>query len=139
MNVESSEYAAIQAHLKNIQASRQQAEEATAESAAERKPAAAQQPAGSPYAESAGGSPTPDLSVQELQERVQALRHQVELRVKDSGASLKSAPFQSSATISSLPAETEVLIVVLTPYWYGVETADGHRGWIHHSQLESLP
>ncbi len=138
-DVESSEYAAIQAHLKNIQASRQNAEEATAESAAERTPAAAQPPAGSSYAESASGSPTPDLSVPELQERVQALRHQVELRVKDSGAALKSAPFQSSTTIVSLPAETDVLVVVLTPYWYGVETPDGHRGWIHHSQLGSLP
>ena len=30
-------------------------------------------------------------------------------------------------------------MVVLTPYWYGVETEDGHRGWVHHSQLEPLP
>ena len=82
---------------------------------------------------------TPALSVAELQEEVRALRHEVELRVKDSGAPLKLAPFQSSATIVSLPPQTEVLIVVLTPYWYGVETEDGHHGWIHHSQLEPLP
>jgi hypothetical protein len=138
--VESSEYAAIQAHLKNIQTNRQQAEEAKAETAAAQRPqAAAPQPTGLPRAEPASDPSTPALSVQELQERVRALRHEVELRVKDSGASLKSAPFRSSATILSLPAQTEVLVVVLTPYWYGVETEDGHHGWIHHSQLEPLP
>jgi hypothetical protein len=138
-NVESSEYAAIQAHLKNIQASRKETQGAAAETAAKRALSSAQQPAGSPYAEPASDSSTPGWSVQELQARVRALRHQVELRVKDSGASLKSAPFRSSATILSLPEQTEVLIVVLTPYWYGVETEDGHHGWIHHSQLEPLP
>jgi len=139
-NVESSEYAAIQAHLKNIQTNRQQAEEAKAETAAAQRPqAAAPQPTGLPRAEPASDPSTPSLSVQELQERVRALRHEVELRVKDSGASLKSAPFRSSATILSLPAQTEVLVVVLTPYWYGVETEDGHHGWIHHTQLEPLP
>ena len=35
--------------------------------------------------------------------------------------------------------ESEVLVVVLTKYWYGVETADGHRGWVHRSQAEPLP
>jgi hypothetical protein len=138
-NVESSEYAAIQERLKNIQASRKETEEVAAEIAAKRAQAPAQQPAGSLYAEPASDSSPRDLSVQELQKRVEALRHQVELRVKDPGAALKSAPFRSSTTIVSLPAETEVLIVVLTPYWYGVETPDGHRGWIHHSQLEPLP
>jgi SH3-like domain-containing protein len=33
----------------------------------------------------------------------------------------------------------EVVIVVQTPYWYGIETEDGEHGWINHSQLESLP
>ncbi len=138
-NVESGEYAAIQAHLKNIQASRKEPEEAAAETAAKRAQSPAQQPAGPPHPEPVSDPSTPGLSVQELQERVRALRHQVELRVKDSGASLKSAPFRSSTTILSLPAQTEVLVVVLTPYWYGVEIEDGHRGWIHHSQLEPLP
>ncbi len=138
-DVESSEYAAIQAHLKNLQASRTEAKHVAVEMPSERPPTGTQPVTGTLPAGPSGNSSAPDLSVQELQTRVAALRHQVELRVKDSGASLKSAPFHSSATIQSLPAETEVLIVVLTPYWYGVETADGHHGWVHHSQLESLP
>lgn len=138
-DVESSEYAAIQAHLKNLQASRAEAKDVAVETASKRAQAGTQQATRPVPAEPASNSSAPDLSVQELQQRVEALRHQVELRVKDSGASLKSAPFRSSATILSLPAETQVLIVVLTPYWYGVETEDGHHGWIHYSQLEPLP
>jgi SH3-like domain-containing protein len=34
-----------------------------------------------------------------------------------------------------LPSKTPVLILVLTPNWYGVETTDGHHGWIRRSQV----
>jgi hypothetical protein len=74
-----------------------------------------------------------------MQKHVDALRHEVELRVRDQGGQLKASPFHSSATLQSLSAQSEVLVVVVTPYWYGVETEDGHRGWVHHSQLEPLP
>ena len=29
------------------------------------------------------------------------------------------------------------MILIATPYWYGVETEDGQHGWINHAQLES--
>jgi hypothetical protein len=74
-----------------------------------------------------------------LQDRVHSLRREVERIVKVPGTELKSAPFRSASTILSLPAQTDVLVMVITPYWLGVETTDGHRGWIHRSQLESLP
>lgn len=141
-NVESSEHAAIQQHLRNIQASRIQTVEASAatayRSAQSRSPLLPRQPAPK-AAEPGNDSSASDLSVPELEKRVEALRHQVELRVRDSGAPLKAAPFRSSATLETLPPQTEVLIVVLTPYWYGVETEAGHRGWVHHGQLEPLP
>jgi hypothetical protein len=86
-----------------------------------------------------GNSTAAETAIQELERRVVSLRRQVERRIKDSGTPLKSAPFRSASTIASLPAQAEVLIVVITPYWYGVETQDGRRGWIHHSQLEMLP
>lgn len=141
-NVESSEYAAIETHLKNLQASRERPVEGPAQTTAQSLPAAsapALPAARVPHPEPVSDSFAPVLSVDELQEEVRALRHEVELRVKGSGAPLKAAPFQSAATLITLPPQTDVLIVVLTPYWYGVETADGHHGWIHHSQLEPLP
>jgi len=78
-------------------------------------------------------------TVAELEQRVNRLRHQVEAKVKAPGAPLKSAPFHTATTIQTIPADAEVAIVILTTYWYGVQTTDGHTGWIQRSQLESLP
>jgi hypothetical protein len=78
-------------------------------------------------------------SVKDIEERLKDLRHEVERRVKAPGTDLKAAPFQSSAKVVSLPAYTEVVIVIATPHWYGVETPDGQRGWIAIEQLEPLP
>ncbi len=139
-NVESSEYAAIQQHLRTLQESQRETEQAKAANAAPPMISSEVQPAGASAAAAFGSdSSTSSLSVPELQKQIESLRHQVELRVKDPGAALKSAPFRSSATLESLPGASEVLVEVLTPYWYGVETEDGHHGWIHHSQLEPLP
>jgi hypothetical protein len=78
-------------------------------------------------------------SVKDLAERLKDLRHEVERRVKAPGTDLKAAPFQSSAKVVSLPAFTEIVIVIVTPHWYGVQTPDGQRGWIAIEQLEPLP
>ncbi len=67
-------------------------------------------------------------SAKELEKRVTDLKHRVEMRTAAGGAALKAAPYRTAATL-----------VVLTKYWYGVETADGHRGWVHRSQAEPLP
>ena len=78
-------------------------------------------------------------SVRNLEQRVDDLRHNVELRTKDDGVELKSALFHSAAKLQSLAAGTEVLILIITPHWYGVETKDGYRGWLHRDQLVPLP
>ena len=78
-------------------------------------------------------------SVQGLELHVEVLRRQAERVIKAPGAQLKSAPFRTASILKSLDAGTEVVIVVATPYWYGVETEDGQHGWIHHDQLEPLP
>jgi hypothetical protein len=59
--------------------------------------------------------------------------------VKASGTSLKSAPYKSAANLQALAPYTDVVVLVVTPYWYGVQTADGHRGWVYHGEVESLP
>ncbi len=78
-------------------------------------------------------------SAEELEKRVAGLRHRVEMRTAAGGAALKAAPYRTAATLQPLPAQAELLVVVLTKYWYGVETTDGHRGWVHRSQVEPLP
>jgi hypothetical protein len=136
--VEGSEYTAIQQRLKTIQASKNQPQENVTRYTASPSAASAA-PGESRVTMASSDALGAESNVKELQRRVDSLRHEVELRVRDSGAPLKAAPFRSSATLETLPAQTELLIVVLTPYWYGVETEDGHHGWVHRSQLEPLP
>jgi hypothetical protein len=78
-------------------------------------------------------------SVKALEQHVEELRRQAERVIKAPGAQLKSAPFHTASSLKSLDAGTEVVIVIATPYWYGVETEDGQHGWIHRDQLEPLP
>jgi hypothetical protein len=78
-------------------------------------------------------------SVQDLEQQVNSARRQVERRIKAPGATLKAAPFRSAANVANLGAYTEVVIVIVTPHWYGVETPDGQRGWLPLDELESLP
>jgi polyhydroxyalkanoate synthesis regulator phasin len=74
-----------------------------------------------------------------LEEHVAELRRQVERLVKKPGAPLKSAPFHSASTLTSLEPGAEVLIQISTSYWFGVETRDGQHGWIQRDQLEQVP
>jgi hypothetical protein len=74
-----------------------------------------------------------------LEQHVAELRRQVERLVKKPGAPLKSSPFHTATTLKSLEPGVEVLILISTPYWYGVETHDGQHGWIRRDQLEQAP
>ncbi len=71
-----------------------------------------------------------------LEQHVTDLRRQVERVVKKPGAPLKSAPFHTASTLKSLEPGTEVLLLITTPYWYGVETHEGEHGWLRRDQLE---
>jgi hypothetical protein len=73
---------------------------------------------------------------QALQEHVKDLRRQLERLVKAPGAALKSAPFHTASTLQSLPTGAEVLILISTTYWYGVETHEGQHGWIMRNELD---
>jgi hypothetical protein len=77
-------------------------------------------------------------SSDKLEQHVQNLRHQLERLIKAPGGELKAAPFHTATTLKALPAGSDVVILVVTSYWYGVETEDGQHGWIHRSQLEPL-
>ena len=147
-SVESSEYKDIHDHLEAMEVLKQQtsqAEKERQEQLARKQRAAFESdtppvttpppiPAAAENVAEAVTAPT-----QSLQERAHDLRRQVERIVKSPGAPLKSAPFRSASTLQSLATGTEVLIVISTPYWCGVETHDGQHGWISRDQLELLP
>jgi hypothetical protein len=166
-SVESAEYKDIREHLDTIEVMKAQNAEA-AEERLERlrkKQNMAMQNSQAPPPEITGRSssqPTPSAVLNEpdpapapapqepalssvapagqtLEERVRDLRKQVERLVKSPGAPLKSAPFHTASTLQLLSTGTEILIVISTPYWYGVETHEGQHGWMQRDQLEQLP
>ncbi len=131
--VESAEYDEIRERLQVLQQSRSQLR---AELPRREQPVAVKAPEmkSPPLATTLG-----DDALKELEQRVAELRSQVEAQVKKDGTALRSAPFSGAAAIKYLPAQTAVVILVLTPKWYGVEGQDGHRGWIRCSELVAQP
>jgi hypothetical protein len=75
----------------------------------------------------------------ELEQEIASLRHDLERRVKAPGADLKAAPFRAAANLKTLSAFSEVVVLIVTPHWLGVETPEGQRGWLPIEQLEPLP
>ena len=149
-SVESAEYKDIHDHVDSLQSMKQQAAEAEREKqeATERKllPVSSTpqveevpQPVPEKKAELAADHVSATSSVEDLKKKVQELRILAERKVKAQGTALRSAPFQTATSLQTLPAGAEVLIVISTPYWFGVETHDGQHGWISRSELEELP
>jgi hypothetical protein len=135
-SVENAEYKDIQDHVDAIESQKAHAQEDEkhrqedlAKQALVRK---AEQDQSTALADS-------QTSVQDLEQHVRDLRQKAERVIKAPGAQLKSAPFHSASNLKSLEAGAEVVIVITTPYWYGVETEDGQHGWVHGEQLEPLP
>src|SRR5882762_1386378 len=151
--VESSEYKDIHDHLEAMELMKKQTAEAEKEKAqqfakSQRGAAASATTAVTIPQSTTVPEPLTDMrphpeaskgSAQTLEQHLHDLRRQVERVVKAPGAPLKSAPFHTASTLASLKQGTEILIVISTPYWYGVETHDGQHGWIPRDQLEQLP
>jgi len=158
-SVESAEYKDIHDHLDALDAMKTQTAEAQKEKqeyrAKAEKPTFTETVAGNSTPAAAGSAVTPEMSssatapapadasvpppVETLEQHVQNLRRQVERLVQAPGAALRSAPFHTATTLQSLPAGTEVLVVISTTYWLGVETHDGQHGWMLRDELELVP
>lgn len=135
-SVEEAEFKDIQDHVDALVLQKSQAEEGEKKRQEELARQALQRKTEDDEASALAASQT---SLQTLQQHVEDLRHKVERVIKAPGAQLKSAPFQTASTLKTLETGAEVVIVVTTPYWFGVETEDGQHGWINQQQLESLP
>jgi len=160
-SVEGSEYNDIHDRLEAVELMKKEnaeAEEAKRERSAKQKfgagddtvllstPPSTATPSDNSPGESTKGQAAPaspsaasDQPDESLEQHVAELRRQVERLVKKPGAPLQSAPFHTATTLKSLEPGVEVLILISTPYWYGVETHDGQHGWIRRDQLEQVP
>lgn len=149
-SVEGAEYKDIHDHLEALESLKQEAAEAAQHRSQvnEKLIAKANSPAAFPVQPSTSAAPIPEPSASKSESRPSAetpeqrlkdLRRQVQRVVKPPGTPLKASPFRSASTLVSLPSGTEVLIVISTPYWYGVETHAGQHGWIPRDDLELVP
>jgi hypothetical protein len=135
-SVESAEYKDVQDHVDTLELQKKQAaegekhrQEVLVKESLERKH----------EQDEAAALETAQNSSETLEQHVENLRHQVERVVKAPGAQLKSAPFHSATNLKTMDTGAEVVILIVSPYWYGVETEDGQHGWISREQLEPLP
>jgi hypothetical protein len=135
-SVEGAEYKDVQDHVDTLELQKKQA----AESAKHRQEVLAKQTLERKHEQDeASALASSQNSSETLEQHVENLRHQVERVVKAPGAQLKSAPFHSATNLKSLDAGSEVVILIVSPAWFGVETEDGQHGWISRAQLEPLP
>jgi hypothetical protein len=135
-SVESAESQAVQDQIDSVEAEKKQ----TAEDEKQRQEQVAEQVLERKrLADEASALAAAQTSVQTLDQHLHSIRRQAERVVKAPGGQLKTAPFHSASNVTMLDAGAEVVILIVTPYWYGVETTDGRHGWINHQQLEPLP
>jgi len=132
-SVESAEAQDIQGHVDALEAQKKQAEE----SARHREEELARRALAAKRDQEAAAAT--QATPQTVEQHVADLRRRVERIVKAPGGQLKAAPFQTASNLKSLDAGSQVVILIVTPYWYGVETEDGQHGWINHNQLEPVP
>ena len=135
-SVETSEFKEIQEQLRAIELEQQKIAEATRLREAQERAKAAQpetREAAIARLESA------QSELRTLQQRIREMQHDLEVRVKEPGADLKSAPFQKAAKLQTLNAKSDVLVLIISDHWYGIETADGKRGWLSQDDVEPLP
>jgi len=135
-SVENAEYRDIQDHVDATELQKKQAEEASRHRAEELARQSLEQKNEQAEATALAQAQS---SAETLEQHVQNLRHQVERVIKAPGAELKAAPFRTAANLKTLDTGSEVVVLIVTPYWFGVETEDGQHGWISHTQLEPLP
>ena len=140
--VESSEFKAIQDRVQQLQLAKQKTEEERQQAATNLKKreqeSAAESSALRERQEETARLDAAESSIRDLEQRLRNLQHEAELRVKAKIA-LKAAPFRKSAALVSLEAGTDVIVLIVTPNWYGVQTPDGHRGWLRRDETEQLP
>jgi hypothetical protein len=135
-SVETSEFKEIQEQLAAIQLEQQKIAEA-----ARLREAQARVKASQPETREAAVArlESAQAEIRTLQQRIREMQHDIEVRVKEPGADLKSAPFQKAAKLLTLNAKSDVLVLIITEHWYGIETADGKRGWLSQDDVEPLP
>ena len=76
---------------------------------------------------------------QQFQKQLQELQGGRSAQIRTSSADLKAAPYNQSKTLRLLSQGEAVTILLRTPGWYRVQTANGEQGWVYRLMLEVAP
>lgn len=136
ISVESAEFTEIQNQLQTLQRDRQKSESMQADKRREEERAAK---AAKQASEESAAYEAVESSMSSLQKRANELQRTLEVRVQVPNAELKAAPFRSATSLAKLTLNSDVLVEIVTTYWYGVETVEGRRGWLRRDQVGTLP
>jgi hypothetical protein len=80
-----------------------------------------------------------NAALSQLEVRAQQLRTTTMARIGVDRAEMKAFPYVHAQAVQVLGRGDDVTILVKSPYWFRVRSADGQEGWLHHSDLESQP
>jgi hypothetical protein len=80
-----------------------------------------------------------NAALSQLEARAQQLRTIAMARIGVERAEMKAFPYVHAQAAQVLGRGDEVTILVKSPYWYRVRSAEGQEGWLHHSDLEGQP
>lgn len=133
-SVETAEFSAIRAGIEKYNRDQEDA----AEAQKERQDVLAKAIQDRERQDEAARVESDEESVRNLEARLHDLQRALEVQVKTGGAEFKSAPFRSAANLKMLPAGSQVVVLILTPYWYGVATPDGQHGWVRRDVVEPV-
>jgi len=75
----------------------------------------------------------------DLERRLADLQVGRKLRVVSERGELKSNPYSHSSVITAVPQGASLLVIAESEHWYEVRANNGKEGWIHHSQVEAQP
>jgi hypothetical protein len=75
---------------------------------------------------------------QQVQTQIEDLQRKRSRRVRSAKADLKAQPYNQAKTLYSLSQGASVLVLLQTPHWYRVQTADGQQGWVYRLLLEPM-
>jgi hypothetical protein len=133
--VESSEFAAITAKIKELD----DQEAASREQAARQQQAQKMEELEAELGQENAQLETLTAKEKELQKQLQRPPGSGSARVRTASADLKAEPYNQSRTLQLLAQGETVTVLLRTPNWHRVQASNGEEGWVYRLMLEVAP
>jgi hypothetical protein len=131
--VESSEFAAITAKIKELD----DREAAGHEQAAHQQQLQKMEELEAELGRESAQLATLTAKEKELQQQLQRPPGSGPARVRTASADMKAEPYNQSRTLQLLAQGETVTVLLRTPNWYRVQASNGEEGWVYRLMLEA--